>query len=178
MIHSSNVHAESRSIASTNARILRRLIQPVLLSIAAVQAATGCLNPPVGISKPVTTNVIVQKQTNSAITGIDLLLMIDNSSSMADKQKVLALAVPQLLQQLVQPQCLDANGNRLNPPMPAQLGAQSPCPNGSSPEFNPVNNIHVGIVTSSLGDHGYGTAQRGTCFPGAPTSFADANGNA
>ena len=51
-----------------------------------------------------------QRQVNNTIPGIDLLLMIDNSSSMGDKQATLAAAVPQLLGQLVQPNCVDANG--------------------------------------------------------------------
>ena len=110
-----------------------------------------------------------QRQVNNAVRGIDLLLMIDNSSSMADKQATLADAVPQLLGQLAAPNCVDANGNSLNPPVAATLGAASPCPAGSTPEFNPVNNIHIGIVTSSLGDHGAGTI----CTPGNPTSYTD-----
>ena len=120
---------------------------------ATLLVAAGCLDRPIGTTKPVTTNVVVQKQANTAITAIDLLLMIDNSSSMADKQNTLAAAVPQLLQQLVQPQCVDGNGAPFNPPVQAALGAEKPCAQGS-PEFNPVNNIHVGVVTSSLGDHG------------------------
>ncbi len=116
-----------------------------------------------------------KKLANNAITGIDLLLMIDNSPSMGDKQAVLAAAVPQLLGQLVAPNCVDANGNSLNPPVAALLGATTPCPTGSTPEeFNPVNNIHIGIVTSSLGDHGANSL----CTPGAPTQYTDANGNA
>jgi hypothetical protein len=120
---------------------------------ATLLVAAGCLDRPIGTTKPVTTNVVVQKQANTAITAIDLLLMIDNSSSMADKQNTLAAAVPQLLQQLVQPQCVDGNGAPFDPPVQAALGAEKPCAQGS-PEFNPVNNIHVGVVTSSLGDHG------------------------
>ena len=109
-----------------------------------------------------------QKLSNNAITAIDLLLMIDNSSSMADKQATLAAAVPQLLGQLVQPNCVDAAGNYVGA---STLGAAAPCANGT-PEFNPVNNIHVGIVTSSLGDHGANTI----CTPGSLTNYTDANG--
>ena len=131
---------------------------------------SGCLNRPIGNSRPVTTNVVIQRQLNSAINAIDLLLMIDNSSSMADKQKTLAVAVPQLLTQLVQPSCVDANNVVTSTRVALGTGA---CPAGSSPEFNPVNNIHIGIVTSSLGDHGGGNL----CTPGTPTSYTDANGN-
>src|SRR5262245_2080061 len=41
---------------------------------------------------------------------VDLLMMIDNSRSMADKQLILALAVPDLLGRLVNPRCVDAAG--------------------------------------------------------------------
>lgn len=104
-----------------------------LVALGAVTLMDGCLDRPIGTSTPVTTNVVVERQLNSAITGIDLLLMIDNSSSMADKQTVLAAAVPQLLGQLVQPNCVDSSGNSLNPPQAATLGATNPCPPNSSP---------------------------------------------
>src|SRR5664280_3829530 len=146
-----------------------------LLAGAVVATGTGCLDRPVGLSKPVTTNVVVQRQANNAVTAIDLLIMIDNSSSMADKQSTLALAVPQLLGQLVQPACLDSNDVAI-PGQTALLGANPPCTQGT-PEFNPVNNIHIGVISSSLGDHGAGTISKGLCFPGAPTSYTDANGS-
>ena len=139
------------------------------LLLAGTIVGTGCLDRPIGVAKPVTTNVVVQRQINNAITAIDLLLMIDNSSSMADKQGTLADAVPQLLGQLVQPNCVDPDGNSLNPPVAATLGAPSPCPTGSTPEFNPVNNIHIGIVSSSLGDHGANTL----CTQGNSTQYTD-----
>ena len=40
---------------------------------------------------------------------LDLLFMIDNSLSMADKQKFLQDAVPQLLNRLIIPNCVDEN---------------------------------------------------------------------
>ncbi len=141
--------------------------------LACALAATNCLDRPVNDSKPVTTNIVVQKQANDAITGIDLLIMIDNSASMADKQQTLSEAVPQLLGQLVQPQCVDADGKAFEPPISAQLGQSPPCAQGS-PEFNPVNNIHIGIVTSSLGDHGAGTL----CTKGAPSGVSNPDGTA
>jgi len=150
--------------------LLRRSVRcaSASLLLGGTLLGSGCLDRPVGISRPVTTNVVIQRQINNAINAIDLLLMIDNSSSMADKQKTLADAVPQLLGQLVQPACINADGN----PTGARvaLGSGS-CPAGSSPEFNPVNNIHIGVVTSSLGDHGGDTL----CTPGKPTSFTDPN---
>ena len=107
-----------------------------------------------------------QRLSARPVTAIDLLLMIDNSSSMADKQATLAAAVPQLLGQLVQPKCVDAQGNPTG--SVAVLGASAPCVTGT-PEFNPIHNIHIGIVTSSLGDHGANSI----CSPGTPTQYLD-----
>ena len=136
------------------------LISALLLSGCAAKVSLGDTSV-----RPTT----FERQSNAKITSIDLLLMIDNSASMADKQGTLADAVPQLLGQLVQPNCVDPYGNSLNPPVAATLGAASPCPTGSSPEFAPVNNIHIGIVTSSLGDHGANTL----CTEGNSTQYTD-----
>ncbi len=81
---------------------------------------------------------------------LDLLMMIDNSISMANKQHLLADAMQHLVERLIQPRCLDekgaATGERASPG-----GA---CPGGSHPEFLPFNDIHAAVVTSSLGAHG------------------------
>jgi hypothetical protein len=82
---------------------------------------------------------------------LDLLLMIDNSISMGEKQKLLADALPFLMQRLTTPNCVDENGAPLGA-VSDELGA---CEEGL-PEFAPVRDIHVGVITSSLGDHGSG----------------------
>jgi hypothetical protein len=98
-----------------------------------------------------TNNVSIDQIVETGVTKIDLLLMIDNSASMADKQELLKAAVPVLIGRLVSPLCVDQNGE------PTGVSAQ---PDGTcaipstSPEFAPVNDIHIGIVSSSLGSHG------------------------
>lgn len=57
---------------------------------------------------------------------VDLLLMVDNSMSMTDKQELLAEAVPRLVNQLINP----TGGGKA------------------------VTDLHIGIVSSSLGGHG------------------------
>ncbi|MEP7127082.1 MAG: hypothetical protein ABJE95_39480 [Byssovorax sp.] len=82
---------------------------------------------------------------------VDLLLMIDNSRSMADKQEILGAAVPDLVQRLANPPCVDANG------APAPQQPQSPleaCPAGTMRVAAPVLDIHIGVISSSLGGHG------------------------
>ncbi len=79
---------------------------------------------------------------------LDLLFMIDSSISMGDKQQVLQQAVPLLLRSLITPNCLDGGGNVVG-----QTDESGVCVSGT-PEFAPVTDIHIGIISSSLGAHG------------------------
>ncbi|MEP7119287.1 MAG: hypothetical protein ABJE95_00015 [Byssovorax sp.] len=111
----------------------------------------GCLNRPLEPNEPRRTSTIVEPFTQSAVDKIDLVLMIDNSRSMADKQLILAAAVPDLVGALVNPKCVDPKGT----PMTTQPATVSEmCPAGLVRDFKPITNIHIGIITSSLGGHG------------------------
>jgi hypothetical protein len=83
-----------------------------------------------------------------SIDKVDILFDIDNSASMGDKQAYLAQAIPDLLSRLVTPNCLDANGNPDG--MQSDIGGSCPNP-ADSAEFPPVHNMHIGIISSSLG---------------------------
>ncbi|MFT3765808.1 MAG: hypothetical protein QM820_09855 [Minicystis sp.] len=87
----------------------------------------------------------------SGIDKIDLLLMVDNSRSMADKQQVLAATVPDLIRAFVNPPCVDKQGASA-PQQPG--GPLEPCPAGTKRRFPPVTDMHVGVITSSIGGHG------------------------
>ncbi len=84
---------------------------------------------------------------------IDLLFVIDNSISMADKQEIFRDAVPLLVERLVTPACVDATGK----PTGQLADADGECAQGE-PEFSPIRDIHVAVITSSLGDGGSGDA--------------------
>ncbi len=119
--------------------------------VAGLAGASGCLERPVKAVGPRSTAVISEKLTQSAVDKIDLVLAIDNSRSMADKQQILALAVPDLVKGLVNPACIDpTNGAVVSTPD----GPLADCPNGTKRDFDPVVDIHVGIISSSLGGHG------------------------
>ena len=106
--------------------------------------------------------------TSAPVSSVDILYMIDNSSSMADKQQVLAASLPQLLAQLAQPNCVDSSGQILGI---SQLTATGPTCAAGKLEFKAINDIHIGIVSSSLGDHGANTL----CTPGNSTQYTDPN---
>lgn len=108
--------------------------------------AAGCLDRPIDRLEPRTTSTVVERLTQTGVDKIDMLLAIDNSISMADKQAILAAAVPDLVDRLVQPICVDEEGT----PVGGVVDAAGECATGK-PEFPPVTDIHVGIISSSLG---------------------------
>jgi hypothetical protein len=96
---------------------------------------------------------------------VDILFMIDNSRSMADKQQVIALALTDLVQSLVNPPCLNAS---LEPIENQPESGLDPCPAGSVRAYEAVNDIHIGVVSSSIGGHGSDSCpdqENGTCVP-------------
>ncbi|MCC6525871.1 MAG: hypothetical protein IT373_24705 [Polyangiaceae bacterium] len=85
---------------------------------------------------------------------VDLLVVIDNSRGMADKHSVLAATLPELVGALVNPRCLDASGL----PVAGQPAtAADPCPAQSTRELRPVTDLHIGVISSSIGGHGADT---------------------
>ncbi|MCC6647423.1 MAG: hypothetical protein IT374_17855 [Polyangiaceae bacterium] len=94
-------------------------------------------------------------QATQTADKIDLLFVVDNSAAMLDKQKLLARAVPDLIDRLTNPTCVDSKTRAPAATQPAS--PTDPCAAGAEREFSPVEDIHIGIVSSSLGGHG-GTA--------------------
>ncbi|HWL89598.1 MAG TPA: hypothetical protein VNO21_27530 [Polyangiaceae bacterium] len=80
---------------------------------------------------------------------LDVLFAIDNSASMGDKQAYLGRTIPDLVKRLVTPNCVDPNSSQV-------LGvsdAQGNCAKGHL-EFPPVHDMHIGVVSSALGNRG------------------------
>ncbi len=115
------------------------------LTLGAI-AAGACMQRPVADVQPETTSVTITEIKSGAVDKIDLLFVIDNSASMEDKQKVLAAAVPNLVTRLVTPRCVQDGDVK------PRVGGE--CPAGSTEEFQPVQDIHVAVITSSLGAFG------------------------
>jgi hypothetical protein len=120
--------------------------------LCAISWASGCLDRPIAPIDPRTTSTLFGGLEQNAVERIDIVLAIDNSSSMADKQKVLAKAVPVLVKRLVQPRCVTIEGA----PTGDFVDAEGKCAAGARPEFPPIKDINVGILSSSLGDLGTG----------------------
>ncbi|MBI2393370.1 MAG: hypothetical protein HYV09_27550 [Deltaproteobacteria bacterium] len=119
-----------------------------LLGSALVLAALGCggktvyggpadgggdegVLPDDGVIDP-DTGPIIPPPPPKASDKVDLLFVIDNSISMADKQLELARRIPEMVRDLVEP-LRDPSGKPLT---------------------KPVFDLHIGVITSSLGSHG------------------------
>ncbi len=96
--------------------------------------------------------VVEQITAQNAPNQVDLLLMVDNGASAGEKEALLALAVPELIEGLVNPRCLD---DTTNLPVAVQPSSPvDPCPTGSQREFAPILDMHIGVLSSSLGTFG------------------------
>ncbi len=138
----------TQSTTKTLARFVRISLAALACAGAGLGLTAACLERPVVPAKPNTTNLFVDQIKQTTIDKIDLLFDIDNSVSMSDKQKMLTDAVPSLLQRLLNPNCV----NKLDPTM--TMPGLAACPAGFEKEFSPVRDIHIGVVSSSLGGHG------------------------
>ncbi|WP_437670542.1 hypothetical protein [Sorangium sp. So ce131] len=123
------------------------------LVVSGTSLLGGCLSRPIEPQDTRTTNTIVERLPQR-VDKIDLLLTIDNSTSMKDKQDILQDAVPDLVGRLVNPRCVDPLDPKRSsaPKLPSD-----PCPSGMEREFLPITDIHIGIISTSIGDHGAGS---------------------
>lgn len=136
---------------------MRKFASALTGAIAAftVAGGSGCLARPVGTTEPSTKISFETVVAQPAVDKIDLLIMVDNSASMADKQRILADAVPDLLEGLVKPKCVDPETRQPTGQLadPTKSDEQA-CPAGSEPAFPPISDIHIGVISSSMGGMG------------------------
>ena len=121
-------------------------------------AGMGCLARPVSKGAPTTKVNFTSTVSQQAVDKVDLLFAIDNSQSMGDKQAILKDAVPDLIQGLLKPACVnretrEKTGNLANPNKgkDENYGCDKAT---EEPEFKPVTDMHIGIISSSLGNFG------------------------
>jgi hypothetical protein len=102
------------------------------------------------------------KPPPSPTSKVDVLFMVQNSAAMAGVSEYLQASVQSLFDRLINPNCLDASGNVLGP---SKKGA---CASGHL-EFQPVVDIHVGIITAALGGLGANVCSASATNPANPS---------
>jgi len=176
----------------------------VAAGLATGVLAAGCLTRPVVSQNPTTKTSFQSQVKQQSIDKVDLLFAIDNSASMGDKQSLLALAVPVLVNRLLNPNCVDADtshtckqasdcsalGNGAQCDTTGNNGAgqcfvagdsqigdkQCTTIPGTKAEFAPVHDMHVGIVSSALGSGGL-TSSTDPCVISGTTDPTHQNDN-
>lgn len=118
----------------------------------ATSAASSLAAAGAAVVAPIDRSFIVQSPSG-IVDKMDILFAVDNSLSMGDKQQVLATAVPQLLRRLTNPDCVDPTPGSMRLPVQT-IDPSAACPSGMEREFAPIKDIHIGVVTSALGDFG------------------------
>src|SRR5262245_22261207 len=110
-------------------------------------AAAGCMTRPVVQGEPTLKTNFITELKQDAVDKVDLLFAIDNSRSMGDKQDFLAQAIPDLIARLVTPNCVDAK----DPTKVLGVSHDDGVCDAGQVEFRPVHDLHIGLVSSSLG---------------------------
>lgn len=80
---------------------------------------------------------------------IDLLFVVDNSRNVEVPQDLFAKSLPYLFDRLTHPACVNGLGNVVA----TTAQPDDPCPVGER-EFSPRDDIHIGVISTSLGGHG------------------------
>jgi hypothetical protein len=148
-------------------------------------AFVGCLSRPVVAEKLAIQQNFTIDANGTSIDKIDILFDIDNSASMGDKQAYLSAAIPDLITRLVTPNCLDSAGTPIvdGSGVGVKANPDGSCPPGAGGvvgqvEFPPVRDMHIGILSSSLGTRGSTPSGQfaATCDP-AQVQFLTGTGN-
>jgi len=114
----------------------------VLVLVALGLGSAGCLDRDLKPLTPCTVSGVVQKVRQNAVDKVDVLFLVDNSNSMAEEQASLTIQFPHLVSVL-------ATGDR---------------DGDGTPEFPAVKDLHVGVVSSDMGNGGYPVPTCATTF--------------
>ena len=106
--------------------------RPLLLLLAGV-VLVGCMNRELAPANPCTRGVFQETLETSSVTQVDLLIVIDDSSSMGEEQEALEREIPRLVQVLT--------SGDLDPTQPG-------------PEFSPVEDLNIGVISTGMGTGG------------------------
>src|SRR4051812_28839554 len=100
-----------------------------LFPAAAAVVMLGCPQEELGPLEPCTVQGVSKEVSQSGVDKVDLLFMIDDSGSMKEEQKNIAVQLPHLVTILATGD-LDGDGKQ---------------------DFQPVSSLQLGVVTSDMG---------------------------
>jgi hypothetical protein len=104
------------------------------LAVAGLVASIGCFDRDLTDIRPGTTTGVTIRVEQIGVVRVDIVLLVDNSGSMAQEQTALTLRFPELIGALV------------DPPIDPGTGR---------PEHPPVEDLNIGVITSDMGTAGH-----------------------
>lgn len=125
---------------------------PVLALLTAAVLAGCDAEPITPLTPPCDGYTNGVRLTAAGVDKLDVLLVIDNSPSMADKQAILGTAVADLLAVLLNPPCVDPQTGEPAAEQPA--GPTEHCLGESRRESAVFEDVHIGVISSSIGGYG------------------------
>jgi hypothetical protein len=111
-------------------------------SLALSLAIGGCLERDLGELDPKVGRVLDQGVSTGGVTDVDLLLVVDDSTSMREEQELLRREIPNLVRGLTEPPDEDGDGE---------------------PDWPAVESLRVAVVTSDMGTNGIELRGLGGC---------------
>jgi hypothetical protein len=105
-----------------------------LAAVVLAVALASCLTRPLVKVEPVTESKVTESMKQVQFSGVDILVIVDNSKSMKEEQENLAAEFPNLIQSLLNPP--DHDGDTV-------------------PDHVPVKDLHIGVVSTDMGTGGY-----------------------
>jgi len=115
--------------------------------------STGCVDRDLGVLEPRVGRAIDMPVNSDGIADVDLLLVIDDSTSMSEEQELLEREIPSLVRGLTSPPDEDGDGE---------------------PDWTAVESLRVAVVTTDMGTNGVNTSELGGC--GLESSLRDPYG--
>jgi len=102
----------------------------------------GCLDRELAVLHPQVSRSIDDRVVGDGVADVDLLIVIDDSGSMDEEQRLIREQIPSLVRGLVSPPDRDGDGR---------------------PDWNALETLHIAVVTTDLGTSGYPTDRVARC---------------
>jgi hypothetical protein len=126
-------------------------VRSALAVVGAMGAvALGCLDRPVAAVVPVVQSGVSEVVKNEGVEKVDLLMVVDNSGSMAENQANIMAQLGPLIDQLTNPPCISRSTPGGGTPHTCMAGNMD-----DVPAYPAVKDLHVGVISTDLGTPGF-----------------------
>ena len=133
----------------------------IATSIVLLLFAGACQRPDPTASAPPPGKVrqLSLESSRSKDPTLDVLFVVDDSSSMTDKRGMIKKGLKASIRRLIVPECFGGRGNN-SFSSPGQLFGEGGCPDGSDPAFAPFRSINIAVIPASFGSTGCASTAR------------------